>query len=79
MTRTPSEDVTAAAFEFGGAVVGTGIWNFNAGGSVDRMVFTGTRGELTTPIFTDGDVIVDDGTPERCIAFRNPPARPPAA
>jgi 1,5-anhydro-D-fructose reductase (1,5-anhydro-D-mannitol-forming) len=66
-----SEDVTTAAFDFG-TTAGTAVWNFNAGSSMDRISFTGSSGELITPIFTDGDVIVDTGS-RTAHRFRNPP------
>jgi predicted dehydrogenase len=67
-----SEDVTAAAFEFGGTAAGTAVWNFNAGSSSDGLIFAGTSGELTTPVFTDRDVIVEAGS-RSVHPFRNPP------
>ena len=68
-----AEDVTAAAFSFGRPVVGTGIWNFNAGSSADTMTFTGSDGVLETPIFSDTDVIVSRGTERQVHAVRYPP------
>jgi len=67
------EDVTAGAFRFNRCMVGTGIWNFNADRSEDWMVFTGSLGELRTPVFTDGDVVVRRGGYEEVLALRNPP------
>ena len=68
-----AEDVTTAAFDFGSQAVGTGAWNFNANESVDRLIFTGSRGELTSPVFTDGDVVVVDNDARAVYPFRNPP------
>ncbi len=68
-----SEDVTAAAFEFEDKAVGTGMWNFNAADKADVMTFTGSEGELRTPIFSDADVIVTRGTDRRVHDMRNPP------
>jgi len=68
-----AEDVTAAAFAFDSSVVGTGIWNFNAGASVDTMTFTGSKGTLETPIFSDTDVVVRSGDREQVHRVRNPP------
>jgi predicted dehydrogenase len=70
----PAEDVTSAAFRFDTRVAGTGIWNFNADAKTDVITFTGSGGVLTTPVFTDGDVVVsrsDDGI--ETIPSRNPP------
>jgi len=67
-----AEDVTAAAFTFGSPVVATGIWNFNAGSASDTMTFTGTDGQLETPIFTDTDVIVTRGSERQVHAVRYP-------
>jgi 1,5-anhydro-D-fructose reductase (1,5-anhydro-D-mannitol-forming) len=69
----PAEDVTAAAFGFGTNVVGTGIWNFNAGSSTDTITFTGSDGLIETPIFSDTDVIVTRGAERDVHAVRNPP------
>ena len=70
---SPAEDVTAAAFLFEQGVAGTGIWNFNAHDKTDAIVFTGTRGTMSTPVFADGDVMIDvDGCLE-VLPIRNPP------
>jgi predicted dehydrogenase len=68
-----AEDVTAAAFEFQGGTVGTGIWNFNAPEKTDVMTFIGSEGELRTPIFSDTDVVVTRGVGRRVIEVGNPP------
>jgi predicted dehydrogenase len=67
------EDVTAAAFQIGDSVVGTGVWNFNAPDSADSIVFTGSRGQIATAVRADEDVVVTrDGLQNR-YRFRNPP------
>ena len=53
-----AEDVTGAVFRFAGDIVGTGIWNFNAPDTVDQIVFTGSDGELKTPVFRNSDISV---------------------
>jgi predicted dehydrogenase len=68
-----AEDVTAGALRFQRGMVGTGIWNFNASRSEDVAVFTGPLGQLTTPVFTDGDVVVTRDGRDEVIAVRNPP------
>ena len=69
----PAEDVTAAGFAFETGVVGTGVWNFNADHVEDRITFTGSEGELQTPVFTDGDIVINrSGNPDVEV-FRNPP------
>ena len=68
-----AEDVTAAAFCFGRGVVGTAIWNFNAGASTDTMTFTGADGTLETPIFSDTDVTVCGRNERQVHAVRYPP------
>jgi 1,5-anhydro-D-fructose reductase (1,5-anhydro-D-mannitol-forming) len=67
------EDVTATVFQIGSELVGTGIWNFNAAGQADRIALIGSAGELTTPIFTDGDVVVTREERQTVHPFRNPP------
>jgi 1,5-anhydro-D-fructose reductase (1,5-anhydro-D-mannitol-forming) len=67
------EDVTAAAFTFGGTAAGTGMWNFNGPGSADVMTFLGPEGTLRTPIFSDTDVVVTIGNGRRIYEVRNPP------
>ncbi len=70
--RYRAEDVTAACFEFASGMVGTGIWNFHADHSEDQIVLTGSEGELRTPVFTDGDVLLRrDGRVESW-PFRRP-------
>ena len=68
-----AEDATAAAFEFGGKTLGTGIWNFNAAEKSDVMTFIGAAGELTTPIFSDTDVVMRCGGERHVYDVRNPP------
>jgi 1,5-anhydro-D-fructose reductase (1,5-anhydro-D-mannitol-forming) len=68
-----AEDVTATAFQIGGKVAGTGIWNFNAPVSADSIVFTGSQGEIVTAVRTDEDVIVNRAGQQNLYRFRNPP------
>jgi predicted dehydrogenase len=68
-----AEDVTAAAFAFHSGVAGTGIWNFNAPEKTDAITLTGTRGTITTPVFTDGDVTIVTGGLRASLPIRNPP------
>jgi predicted dehydrogenase len=73
------EDVTASAFAIGDRVMGTGIWNFNAARSVDRITFSGSGGVLRTPVFSDTSVIVTrtghagQAAGEQVHEVRNPP------
>ena len=67
-----AEDVTATAFQIGGKVVGTGVWNFNAPASADSIVFTGSNGEIATAVRADEDVVVSRGG-SNLYRFRNPP------
>jgi predicted dehydrogenase len=67
------EDVTAAAFQIGDAVAGTGVWNFNAPISADSIVFTGSQGEIATAVRADEDVIVTRDGQQNRYRFRNPP------
>jgi predicted dehydrogenase len=68
-----AEDVTAAAFRFGSGIAGTGIWNFNAATPRNGITFTGSIGELSTPVFTDGDVVLRTPDGEQQHPIRNPP------
>jgi predicted dehydrogenase len=74
-----AEDVTATAFQIGGTVAGTGVWNFNAPTSADSIVFTGSRGEIATAVRADEDVVVTHpstglgaGGSPNLYRFRNP-------
>jgi predicted dehydrogenase len=67
------EDVTTAALRFERGAVGTGVWNFNADRSIDTIWVTGSGGELETPVFTDGDVIVRRPDGVQVLPLRNPP------
>ena len=67
-----AEDVTTVAFRVGTAIAGSGVWNFNADRPSDQIRLVGTRGRITLPMFTDGDVVVADGS-ERVYPVRNPP------
>jgi predicted dehydrogenase len=69
----PAEDVAVAAFRFERGAAGTGVFNFNAMAKSDAIVFTGSRGVLTTPIFADGDVVIDGDGGREVLAIRNPP------
>ena len=68
-----AEDVTGAHFRFESGVVGTGIWNFNAGRSDNGIVITGSAGELRLPVFTDAALVVVRDGREEVMPFRNPP------
>ncbi len=68
-----AEDVTGGVFRFAGGAVGTGTWNFNADRSTDVITFTGPGGRMTTPVFTDGDVVVSRDGDDEVHVFRNPP------
>ena len=68
-----AEDVTAGALRFERGMAGTGVWNFNADRSEDWMVFTGPRGQLHTPVFTDADVVVRRDGADEILPTRNPP------
>ena len=67
-----AEDVTGAVFRLAKDVVGTGIWNFNAPDKLDDIVFTGSNGELKTPVFTESDISVRHGGKEDVYPIRNP-------
>ncbi len=68
------EDVTAATFRLpGNVLLGTGLWNFNAGVSSDTLVLTTTAGEIRTSVFADVDVVVDRGGSQTAHEVRNPP------
>ena len=67
-----ADDLTIGAFWWNGGTAGTGTWNFNADRSVDTITFTGPLGELTTPVFTDGDIRVTRGGATQVIHARNP-------
>ncbi|HYK92152.1 MAG TPA: Gfo/Idh/MocA family oxidoreductase [Acidobacteriota bacterium] len=68
-----AEDTTAACFEFACGAVGTGVWNFNSDHSDNRIVLTGSKGEIVTPVFADGDVLLRRNGVEEVFPFRNPP------
>ena len=68
-----AEDVTATAFQIRGKVAGTGVWNFNASGSGDSIVFTGSHGEIATAVRADEDVVVTREGQPNLYRFRNPP------
>jgi predicted dehydrogenase len=67
-----AEDVTTAAFQFESGVVGTGVWNFNAGETVDRLTFSGSTGEISTAVFDDVDVAVLRRDARNVHVVRNP-------
>jgi 1,5-anhydro-D-fructose reductase (1,5-anhydro-D-mannitol-forming) len=67
-----AEDATSAAFRVDTRVAGSGIWNFNAAAKTDVMIFTGSAGTVTTPIFTDGDVLVATASGIETLPLRNP-------
>ena len=67
------EDVTAASFRMAGDVVGSGIWNFNAGATRDTMVFMGSDGELRTPIFHEEEILLSTSQGDTLYPIRNPP------
>ncbi len=68
-----AEDVTGGVFGFACGTVGTGTWNFNADRSTDVITLTGPLGQLTTPVFTDGDVVITRNGRDEVHPLRNPP------
>lgn len=68
-----AEDVVTGGFEFESGIVGTGIWNFNADYSDDRITFTGSDGEVQCPVFSDSDILVRKGDETAALEYRNPP------
>jgi predicted dehydrogenase len=66
-------DVVAAAFRFANGPAGTAIFNFNAPSKTDAIVVNGTGGTLTTPVFSDGDVVIDGDGGREVLPIRNPP------
>jgi predicted dehydrogenase len=68
-----AEDVTTAAFQFDHGVVGTGVWNFNAGETADRLAIAGTTGEIASAVFDDIDVTVTRSGTSEVHEVRNPP------
>ena len=68
-----AEDVTVASYIVESNVPGTGVWNFNADASLDRLRFVGAEGHLVTPIFIDGDVVITRDGKSEVHAVRNPP------
>ena len=68
-----AEDVTSASFFFESGLIGTGVWNFNASRTDDGIVFEGSDGQLSIPVFTDSELLLQkDGREER-MPFVNPP------
>jgi predicted dehydrogenase len=67
-----AEDVTAAVFQFDRGAVGTGIWNFNASETVDRLTICGATGEIVTSVFNDIDVTILRNTSVETHPVRNP-------
>ena len=59
--------------EFESGCIGTGIWNIHADHSGDRIVFTGSKGELQTPVFSNTDIILKNSGKEEAISAPNPP------
>ena len=68
-----AEDVTSAVFRFGDRLTGTGTWNFNANAKTDVLTITGSDGTMTSPIFSDTDLVVTDAAGGSVIPVRNPP------
>ena len=66
-------DVANMAARFADGTVATALWNFHADEKADAIEIVGTEGRLTTPIFSDTDVVVTvHGHTER-LPIRNPP------
>ena len=68
-----AEDVTTAAFRFGDRLAGTGVWNFNASTRTDVLTLVGSEGTITSPVFSDTDLLVSRGGVPDVIEVRNPP------
>lgn len=68
-----AEDLTVAAFRFGDAAAGTGVWNFNADAKTDLLTITGSEGRIDSPVFSDTDLVVTRDGAREIVAARNPP------
>lgn len=68
-----AEDVTAAAFAFEAGCLGTGVWNFNSDHNEDRITFTGSDGELQSPVFGDTELVLKRNGQTETLPFKNPP------
>ena len=67
-----AEDVTVGCFEFEAGCLGTGVWNFNADHSEDRITLTGSDGELQCPVFGNTDIIIKKDGKEEAISVATP-------
>jgi len=67
-----AEDVTAGAFRFAAAPPARRL-ELQRRPHRGLDVFTGPRGQLHTPVFTDGDVVITRGTERDVLPLRNPP------
>ena len=74
-----AEDVTAAAFQIGDKVAGTGVWNFNAPVSADSIVFTGSEGDIATAVRADAGCGRHASRPAQSLSVPQSSARAPAA
>ena len=52
------DDLTVATFGFAGPIAASGVFNFNAFEKTDSLTFSGSDGELATPIFGDDDIVI---------------------
>ena len=66
-------DLTSLACRFASGAAGTGTWNFNADKKTDVMTITGSAGTITTPVFSDTDVVVTRDGHDEILPIRNPP------
>ena len=69
----PAEDLVVASYRTADGVAGTGVWNFNADRSTDRMRLVGTRGAIAFSLFKDEPVIVESNGAETRHECSNPP------
>jgi 1,5-anhydro-D-fructose reductase (1,5-anhydro-D-mannitol-forming) len=69
-----ADDLTVASFACEGDILGTGVWNFNAGQGRDELRLCGANGTIVTSILGDADVrvVAADGN-VTAHAVRNPP------
>jgi len=68
-----AEDVTSAVFRVGDRMTGTGTWNFNADAKADALTIAGSEGIITSPVFSDTDLVVARRNERRVLPLRNPP------
>jgi len=67
-----ADDMVSGIFKSGSGIHGTGVWNFNSYGNLDRTEIVGDRGIITFSTFGESPIVVEGLKGIQKIKIKNP-------